>query len=134
MGFIVIIPFASLAAWCIVNIFRWLQRLKFGQKWWNAFAILTVIGIALGIGLAFILEYKVANKRIAGFPIPLAISTLTDGQWTRQPLPAYLRYPAILTNLLLAVTFCLAPLAVAAFLKQHRSSQDLGGKPDAQIP
>ncbi len=53
MGFLVIIPLAALAGWSILAIFRWLRRGGYEPKWWRAFAILSVVGFALGIGFAF---------------------------------------------------------------------------------
>ncbi len=44
---------------------------------------------------------------MAGFPIPLAISTLDNGVWTKQILPDAVRYPGIITNFLGGVALCL---------------------------
>jgi uncharacterized membrane protein YfcA len=129
MGFLVIIPFAALACFGIVGIFRWLRRGNYGREWWKAFTILALVGLALGVFFSFFLEYKIANKRIAGFPIPVAISTLENGNWTREVLPASLRYPGLLTDLLSGIALCLVPIAVAAFFKENRGQKDSSGKP-----
>lgn len=129
MGFLVILPFGALAAWSIVKIYFWLRRANWGPGWWNAFRILSLAGLALGFWFNFFLEYKVINKRMAGFPIPLAISTLNNGVWTKQILPDALRYPGIITNILSGVALCLVPIAVAAFFKENRGRNDSSGRP-----
>lgn len=120
MGFIIILPFAALACFGIVGIFRWLRRSGYGKQWWKAYYTLALAGLALGIWFSFFLEYKVANKRVAGFPIPVAISNLQDGQWSTEILPAYIRYPGIATDFLSGVALCLLPIAVAAFFNENR--------------
>jgi hypothetical protein len=129
MGFLVIIPFAALACFGIIGIFRWLRRGNYGREWWRAYTILALVGLGLGIFFGFFLEYKVANKRIAGFPIPLAISTHENDSWTKQNLPPSVRYPGLITDLLSGVALCLAPIAIAAFFKENRGQKDPDGKP-----
>jgi hypothetical protein len=123
MGIIIILPFAALACFGIVGIYRWLRRGGYGRPWWQAYCLLALAGLSLGIWFCFFLEYKVANKRVAGFPIPVAISNLQDGQWSTEILPAYVRYPAIITDLLGGIALCLAPIAVAAFFHENRARQ-----------
>jgi len=129
MGFLVILPFGALAAWSIAKIYYWLRRANWGPEWWNAFRILSFAGLALGVWFNFFLEYKVTNKRMAGFPIPLAISTLDNGTWTKQILPDAVRYPGIITNFLSGIALCLIPIAVAAFFKENRGKLDPSDKP-----
>ena len=129
MGFLVILPFGALAAWSILKIYFWLRRANWGPEWWNAFRILCLAGLALGVWLNFFLEFKVINKRMAGFPIPLAISTLDNGTWTKQILPADVRYAGMVTNFLSGIALCLIPIAVAAFFKANRGKLDPSVKP-----
>ncbi|MDB6111766.1 MAG: hypothetical protein JWR69_3516 [Pedosphaera sp.] len=131
MGFIIIIPFTALAGWAIFAMFRWLRRGNFDRQWWNAFKLLVCAGIGLGVWFAFFLEYKVANTRLEGFPIPVQISNRekpTD-PWVKAPLPAAIHYGGMLTNLLSGVALCLIPLAVAAFFKENRAQHDPHGNP-----
>ena len=120
MGFIIILPSTALACFGILGIFRWIRRGGYGKQWWKAYYTLALAGLALGIWFSFLVEYKVANKRIAGFPIPVAISNLQDGQWSTEILPAYIRYPGIITDLLSSIALCLLPIAVAAFFNENR--------------
>src|SRR5579864_8768151 len=100
MGFIIIIPFAALAAWAIFAIFRWLHRGRFGRQWWKAYALLACAGLAVGIWFAFFVQYKMANTRIKGFPIPVGITSREkpDGPWVQSAMPGPIRIGATITN------------------------------------
>jgi len=124
MGLVIILPFAALACFGIISIYRLVFRGDAGPEQWKAFKIHAVAGIALGVFLGFFLSYRVANKRIAGFPIPVTISSLDDGRWTTNIPPAIIHYPAMLTDFLSGMAIGLVPMAVAAFLKQTRERRE----------
>ncbi len=129
MGFIVIIPFATLAGWSVFRIFRWLRRGDFGREWWRAFAILACAGVVLGVWLAFFLNYQVANMRLGGFPIPVRIASRVkpEDPWVTAAMPIAIRCGAVITNLLSGVAFSLAPIAVAAFFRENRTQHPAHG-------
>jgi hypothetical protein len=129
MGFIIIIPFAALAFYGIVGVFRRLQRGNFGREWWKAFKILTLAGLGLGVWFGFVLEYKIANKRIAGFPIPVAIADREDTGRLKGVQPAPVRYAGVLTDFLSGIALCLAPIAAAAFIRENQINHDPPGNP-----
>ena len=131
MGFIVIIPLATLAGWSIVRIHRWLHHGNFGREWLRAFAVLGSAGVGLGIWLAFFTNYEVANMRMGGFPIPLRIASRVkpEDPWVTAPMPGMIRSGAAISDLLSGVALSLVPLAVAAFFKENRRSQPLPGQP-----
>jgi len=122
MGFLIILPFTALAGWSIFSIFRWLRRGVFDAKWWRAFTFLGLAGFALGIWATFFLEYKVANAHLEGFPIPIGIANREKpGEpWIKSAMPVSIRFGGAATDLLSGVALCLAPIAVAAFFKEHR--------------
>jgi hypothetical protein len=128
MGFLVIIPFAALFGWSIFAIFRWLRRDGYEWKWWRAFAMLAAVGLALGIWLAFFLQYSVAKIHLQGFPIPISISNREqpDGPWVKSSMPLPVRLGGIITDLLSGIALCVAPIAVAAFFKEHRGKNPPG--------
>jgi hypothetical protein len=129
MGFVIIAPFALLAGWSIFAIYRWLKRGGYGREWWKYFTLLTCAGAGLGVWFAFFLEYNVANKRIHGFPIPMAISSRekpTD-PWVKGAMPVSIRAGGIVTDLLCGVALSLVPIAVAAFFKENRTQHDPRG-------
>lgn len=128
MGFIIIIPFAALAAWVIYAIFRWLKRGDFGPKWWRAYALLVCAGIALGIWFAFFTRYQMGNLKLEGFPIPVRITSREkpDAPWVTSDMPASIRIGVLVTDLLGGIALCLFPLAVAAFFRENRGKGLLG--------
>ncbi len=135
MGFLVIIPFAALFGWSIFAIFRWLRRGRYPRKWWRAFAILASVGLALGIFLAFFLQYTVAKIHLQGFPIPVVITSREpDGPWVQSSMPLPVRLGGIVTDLLSGIALCVAPIAAAAFLKEHREKNPPGNPRPANPP
>jgi hypothetical protein len=129
MGFVVIIPIAALAGWSILSMYRRLKRGAFEPGWWRAFANLGCAGLALGFWFAFVLEYPVARKRIAGFPIPVGISDQdANGRWVKAIPPGPVHYAGVATDLISGVAVALAPLAIAAFFKGNTGRRDEHGK------
>src|SRR5580658_3399353 len=121
MGFIVIIPFAALSGWSIFAITRWLIRGKYDRQWWRAFAILSAVGLALGIWFAFFIHYEVVKRaRIKGFPIPVEFANREkpEDEWVPSAMPVAVQLGGTITNLISGIALCLAPIAVAAFLKE----------------
>ncbi len=129
MGLLVILPFAVLAGWCIWRIYRWLHGGEFGPDWHRRFLKFALAGVTLGVWFAFFAAYNVAGKRIEGFPIPSAIWSREkpDDPLVRSPLPLLIRVPAVVTNLLCGTALCLAPLALAAFIKENKGQKDFAG-------
>jgi uncharacterized membrane protein YfcA len=136
MGFLFIAPFALLAGWSIFAIHRWLRRGAYGREWWKAFTVLACAGAVLGIWLAFFLQYNVANKRIAGFPIPLQIYSRekTSDPWIPGQMPVSIRIGGTVTDWLCGVAVCLVPIAVAGFFKENRIQRDAQGNPRPNPP
>lgn len=126
MGFFVIIPLAALAIWSIMKIFLRIRRARYGPEWRKAFALLGLAGIALGVWFGFFIRYQIANTRLEGFPIPVGISSRErpDAPWVKAAMPALVRAAGIMTNLLAGIALCLVPIAVAAFFKENRASQN----------
>ena len=135
-GFVIIVPFGALAGWSIYAIFRWLRRGDFERKWWKAFTIHCCVGLALGIFFAFFMKYRVANAKLEGFPIPVAIANREKpgAEYQSREMPMTVQIGGLLTDLLSGVALCLAPIAMAAFVKENQGK--LGGSetPPAQPP
>ena len=132
MGLLVILPFAGLFGWCIWRIHRWLFYGDFGPDWRRRFAIHVVVGAALGAWFILFCAYNVAGMRIESFPIPTAIWSHEKpddlaGPKVRHVLPTVIRIPAAITNLLCGMALCLAPLALAAFIKENKGQKDFAG-------
>ena len=96
MGFLVIIPFAALAAWVVVRIFLWLAARRLRRpEWWKAFGLLALAGVALGVWLrfTFFTHYSVSKRHMSGFPFPLEITSQEkpDSPWIKSDLPPSIR-------------------------------------------
>jgi amino acid transporter len=131
MGFLVVIPFGALAAFVIFRIHRWLRRGEFGPEWWKAFRLLASAGLALGLWFALFTRYNVGNVHLEGFPIPLKIASrdTSSGPWVYAAIPELVRAGAAVTDLLYGGVVCLAPLSLAAFIKENRGTKDFSGAP-----
>jgi hypothetical protein len=131
MGLLVVIPFGALAAFVIFRIHRWLRRGNFGPEWWTAFRFLGGAGAVLGLVFVLFARYRVGNVHLEGFPIPLEITTrdTPDGPWVHASIPALVRAGSAITDLLYGVVICLAPISVAAFIKENRGKKDFSGGP-----
>jgi hypothetical protein len=131
MGFLVVIPFGALAAFVIFRIHRWLRRGKFGPEWWRAFRLLASAGVGLGLLFALFTRYNVGNVHLEGFPIPLKIASrdTPNGPWVYAAIPALVRAGAAITDLLYGGVICLAPLSLAAFIKENKGAKDFSGGP-----
>jgi hypothetical protein len=133
MGLLVVIPFGGLAAWIVFRIIRWLRRGDFGPEWWKVFNLLAVAGVMLGVWFMLYTRYSVANIHLEGFPIPLKIASreTPTGPWVNADMPAIVRGGAAVTDLLYGLVICLAPIALAAFIKENKGSKDFSGNPRA---
>lgn len=132
MGFIVILPFAVVAAWGIFRLQRWLFHGEFGPEWRRRFWVFAAVGLAAGVWCISFCQYKVAQMRIESFPIPTAISSREHPDQPAEPLvrhllPATIRVSAAITDVLCAVLICLAPLGLAAFIQENKGRKDFAG-------
>jgi hypothetical protein len=131
MGFLVILPFAALAGWSILSIYRWLRHGNFESQWWRAFATFGGGGLLLGIWLAFFSHYTVARISMQGFPIPVVIVTHSqpDGALVTSDMPFVIEWSGRITDVLCGIALCLAPIAIAAFIRENRGKLMPEGKP-----
>ena len=136
MGFVIIFPFAALAGWSIFAVYRWLRRGGYGREWWQAFAILASVGLALGIWFGFFTKYKMAGIHLEGFPIPVSIESRErpDAPWVKSAMPGPIRLGGWLTDVLSGVAACLAPVAVAMFVKENRGKLSVSLRPKDNQP
>jgi len=129
MGLLFILPLTALSIYSIVAINRWLRRGNYDASWFRKFRISACIGLVLGFYCSLFLQYNVANKRIAGFPIPVKFyEKQEDGSWKPSAFPAPIHYAALVTNILCGVAVALVPMRIAGFLKENRP------KPDEFVP
>lgn len=132
MGLIVVLPIAILAGWSIWRIYRWVHGADFDSSWHRRFQMFALAGIALGVWFLFLCAYNVARIRIESFPIPTAIWNRDNpddlsAPLIRHVLPALIRVPAAITDLLFGTALGLAPLAFSAFIKDNKGRKDFAG-------
>jgi hypothetical protein len=134
MGLLVVIPFGALAAWVIFRIFGWLYRGDYDLEWWKAFKLLALAGFVLGLWFILFARYNVANTHLEGFPIPLKIASREKpgDPWVNSSMPVLVRAGGAITDLLYGVVICLAPIALAAFIKENKGAKDFSGNPPGE--
>jgi len=135
-GFIIIVPFAALASWTIIALRRWLWLGDFEPRWRTRYLIHCCVGLALGIFFAFFMKYPVANAKLEGFPIPVAISNREKpgAEYQSSQMPATIRIGGMVTDVLSGIALCLAPIAIGAFLKENRGKLGAPQPPAANPP
>jgi hypothetical protein len=103
-----------------VSLVRRLRRERARAQWWVGIALLSVIGIAVGIWCAFHFEYHLsARYRVGSFPLPVVFFHLEDGRWVDFPVPEIQASAAAITNVITITA--LATLPILAFSRrQHR--------------
>ena len=89
--------------------------------WWLVFGCLVVGGMLLGIWCALSFEYHVGpSYRIGGFPLPVVVFHLEDGQWIDSPIPEFQMWAAVFTNIISITALAMLPLWVAALRHQSK--------------
>jgi hypothetical protein len=120
MGIPFIIVFFAASSYALVSLVRRLRRERARAQWWVGIALLSVIGIAVGIWCAFHFEYHLsARYRVGSFPLPVVFFHLEDGRWVDFPVPEIQASAAAITNVITITA--LATLPILAFSRrQHR--------------
>ena len=82
-GLILILPVLALDVWLLATTGRRQFKIWTQTRAWPRLAGAAGLGVALGIWLAFFLQYKWdAQTRAQGFPVPDAFSSLQNGRWS----------------------------------------------------
>jgi hypothetical protein len=120
MALIFILLLFALSLWSLIALFRRLRRVHAGMRLWSSFAVLILVGAAVGFWCSFYCEYHTReNYRIASFPIPIVFFHLEEGNWVDFPVPDYQVWPTAITNILIIPALATSPLWI--FSKQRRS-------------
>jgi len=101
---------ATLVAGLICCLDEQDRRLK------RAFAALFVVGCITGVWCTFFFEYQPsAGLRILGFPMPVMIFKLQNGNWVD-----YVGGPLMFVNLIIVPALIAMPLSLALFIRRIR--------------
>jgi hypothetical protein len=123
-GLLLILPVLALDAWLLATTGKKQARIWTQARAWPRLAGAAALGVALGIWLAFFVQYKWdAHTRTEGFPIPDAFSNLQNGQWSvfLPPRSLALQLLAIAANFLTGLAAPLIPFKAAEFLRSVKA-------------
>jgi hypothetical protein len=108
MGLLLVFAIAAASIWLIAGAVR-VALFRQSLKHWLALSLLTALGIVVGL-LWMKWEYQAGSKmRIQGFPMPLVFFHLEDGHWVDFPIPLYVGWPGLVTNVIAGVAVCVLP-------------------------
>src|SRR4051794_31048960 len=118
MGLLLIIPILALEIWLILTTGKRVCKELIASRRWAKFALLIVVGLALGVWLFFYVEYNMGKQhRIASFPVPTAFFSLEDNKWVDYIVPQPFLSLAIVTDFLTGLIMPLIPFKIAEFIK-----------------
>lgn len=88
-----------------------------------SFSALLVAGIAAAVWCTFYVEYQPSpTLRISGFPVPVAVFELRNGQWTD-----YVGGPGLFIDLIVVPSFVALPLSMVLLVRATRR-RNSGGR------
>jgi hypothetical protein len=115
---ILILPVLAVDVWLLATTGQKQFKIWTQARAWPCFAGAVGVGMALGVWLAFFVEYKWGSKmRVIGFPIPVCFFHLEDGQWVDFIPPAAMQYSGWTANFLSGLAAPLLPFKAAEFLR-----------------
>jgi hypothetical protein len=121
---IVILPVFAFDLWLLLTTGRKQCRRWAGERKQSNIVKALLIGLALGLWLAFIVNYRWDSlTRARGFPIPWANSSLDHDHWSDYtPTPiAALQYLGIAANFLTGFAAVVMPFKIAEFLQSVKT-------------
>lgn len=125
MSYLTVTVVAGFAGWVVFVTGRVLWRHHFAAWWWVAFGLLALSGIALGVWAGTHFEYEPNPKtRILGFPVPLAVFILEDGQWIDFVPPQAVQYGGMFADILFSIAVMLLPISIATQVVARRNAQN----------
>ena len=123
-GLILIVPVLAFDVWLLATTGKRQFKIWTQARAWLRLAGAVVLGIALGVWLAFFVQYNWDTQtRAEGFPIPDAFSSLQNGRWTAflPPPSLALQLLGIAANFLSGLAAPLLPFKAADFLRSVKA-------------
>lgn len=123
-GLIIIFPVLAFDAWLLATIGKKQFKIWTQGRAWPRLAGAAGLGVALGVWLAFFVQYRWdAQTRAEGFPIPDAFSSLQNGRWSAflPPRSLALQLLGIAADFLSGLAAPLVPFKAAEFLRSVKA-------------
>jgi hypothetical protein len=122
-GILFVLLQLGVCTWLLWRVVKRLRRVRAGPMLWAGFAVLAWLGIALGWWMAFAVENQVSGRyRLGGFPMPVVIFHLEQGNWEDFVTPPIFMIPALVANVLAGVALLELPLLI--FPRNKRTSRN----------
>jgi hypothetical protein len=123
-GLILILPVLAFDVWLLATTGKKQFKIWTQARAWPRLAGAAGLGVALGVWLAFFIQYNWdAQTRAEGFPIPDAYSRLENGRWSAflPPPSRALQLLGIAANFLSGLAAPLIPFKAAEFLRSVKA-------------
>jgi hypothetical protein len=123
-GLILILPVLAFDVWLLATTGKKQLKTWTQARAWLRLAAAAGLGVALGIWLAFFVQYNWDTQtRAQGFPIPDAFSSLQNGRWSAflPPRSLALQLLGIAANFLSGLAAPLLPFKAAEFLRSVKA-------------
>jgi hypothetical protein len=123
-GLIIILPVLAADAWLLATTGKKQFHIWTQARAWLRLAGAAGLGAALGVWLAFFVQYKWDfQTRAQGFPIPDAFSNLQNGRWSLflPPRNLAVQLVGIAANFLSGLAAPLIPFKAAEFLRSVKA-------------
>lgn len=123
MGTIVlIVPIVAFSIWLLGTTGKRVYATRKASGKLSVFALIVLIGLALGGWFTFVVNYKIApTLRLKSFPVPTLFIYLQDGKWVESPLPPVMKAAAIAADFLFGMAIAFFPFKAAEFFKQVKA-------------
>ncbi len=123
-GLILILPVLAFDGWLLATTGKRQFHDWTRARAWPRLAGAAGLGVALGVWLAFFVQYNWDTQtRAEGFPIPDAFSSLQNGRWSAflPPRSLALQFLGIAANFLSGLAAPLLPFKAAEFLRSVKA-------------
>jgi hypothetical protein len=119
---ILIVPILVFCVWLLSTTGKRVYETKKANGKLSQFALIVLIGFAIGAWFTFAVNYKIApTLRLRSFPVPTIFVYLQDSKWVESPLPPLMKGATIWTDFLFGVAIAFFPFKVIEFFKQVKA-------------